>query len=142
MHFALVVLGKLPAAGGKIVDREVGRGQVRVLHERGQVGEPAGLFELPLLHVIADVNDVEARLAGGELDDGLLPLLLLRNDFGFDLDAGQVGELGGVFLQQLAARSLDQVGFDGGAGIFLPLHLGARGKSGEAECACRERSLQ
>ena len=84
-------------------------------------GEPAGLFELPLLHVIADVNDVEARLAGSEFDDRLLPLLLLRDDFGFDLDAGEVGKFGGVFLQQLAARPLDQVGFDGGAGVFLPL---------------------
>jgi len=83
MHLALVVLGKLQPAGGKIVHRKIGRGQVRVFHERGQVREPAGLFELPLLHVITDVNDVEARLAGRELDDGLLPLLLLRNDFGF-----------------------------------------------------------
>jgi len=48
--------------------------------------------------VIADVNDVKARLARGEFDDGLLPLLLLRNDLGFDLDAGEVGKFGGVFL--------------------------------------------
>ncbi len=142
MHFALVVLGKLPAAGGKIVHREVGRGQVRVFHERGEVREPAGLFELPLLHMVADVNDVEAWLAGSELDDGLLPLLLLRNDFGFDLDAGEVGEFGGVFLQELAARPLDQVGLDRGAGIFLPLHVGTRGKSGQAECGACECALQ
>ena len=65
-----------------------------------EVGEPAGLLELPLLHVIADMDDVEARLAGSELDDGLLALLLLGNDFRFDLDAGQFGEFRCVFLQQ------------------------------------------
>jgi len=92
--------------------------------------------------MITDVNDVEARFAGSELDDRLLSLLLLRNDFGFNLDAGEVGKLGRVFLQQLAARPLDQVGFDGGAGIFLPLHLGARGKSAKAECARGNCSLQ
>jgi hypothetical protein len=48
--------------------------------------------------VIADVNNVEARLAGREFDDGLLPLLLLRNDFGFNLDTGEVGKLRRVFL--------------------------------------------
>ncbi len=142
MHFALFILRKLPAAGGEIVDREIGRGQVRIFHERSQVREPSGLFELPLLHVIADVNDVEARLAGSELDHRLLPLLLLRNDFGFNLDAGEGGKLRCILLQQLAARPLDQVGFDGGAGIFLPLRLGTRGKSGEAKCGACECSLQ
>ena len=44
------------------------------------------------------MNDVEARSAGGELDDCLLPLLLFRNQFGFDLDAGEVGKFGGIFL--------------------------------------------
>ena len=72
----------------------------------------------------------------------LLTLLLLRNDFGFNLDAGEVGKFGRVFLQQFAARPLDQVGFDGGAGIFLPLHLGTGGKSGKAECARGNCSLQ
>ncbi len=142
MHFALVVLGELQTAGGKVVDREVGRGQVRVFHERGQVREPAGLFELPLLHVIADVNDIKTRLAGSQFDDGLLPLLLLRDDFGFDLDTGKVGELGRVFLQQFASWPLDQVGLDGGAGILLPLRLGARGKSGKAERSCRRGAGQ
>jgi hypothetical protein len=117
-------------------------GQVRVLHERGEVREPAGLFELPLLHVIADVDDIKTRLAGSQFDDGLLPLLLLRNDFGFDLDAGEFGKFGRILLQQLATRPLDQVCLDRGAGIFLPLRLGARGKSGETECGACECSLQ
>ena len=44
--------------------------------------------------------DVEARLAGGELDHGLLALLLLGDLLGPDLDAGQVGEFLVVLLQR------------------------------------------
>ena len=67
------------------------------------------------------MNDVEARLAGGEFDHGLLPLLLLGDLLRLDLDAGQLGELLDVFLQVVAARALGQDHFQLGAGIFLPL---------------------
>ena len=76
-----------------------------ILQVGREVGEPAGLLELPLLHVVAEVDDVEARAAGGQLDDGLLPLLLLRNDLGQHLDAGELGELRRVALQEVAARA-------------------------------------
>jgi len=48
------------------------------------------------------VDDVEARFARGEFDDDLLALLLLRNLLRFNLDAGQIGEFLGVFLQIVA----------------------------------------
>ena len=112
--------------------------------------QPAFL-ELPLLHVIAQMNDVEARLARGEFDHGLLALLLLGDLFRFDLDAREFGEFLDVLLQIVAARTLGEDHLELGAGIFLPLHLGARGKAGEAErtggrragqkCAARDRMI-
>ena len=133
MHRALVVLRELQTAGREILDLEIRRGQGRVLHEARQIGQPTGLLELPLLHMIAEMHDVEGGLAGGQLDDGFLALLLLRDQFGLDLDASQFGEFGGVFLQQFATRPLDQIGFDGGTRIFLPGRIGECGGGGDAE---------
>ena len=141
-HLPLVVLGVLQARGREVAFDEVRRGEVRVLHEAGDVGEPAALFELPLLHVIAQMNDVEARLAGGEFDHRLLALLLLGDLLRLDLDAGQFGEFLDVLLQIVAARTLGEDDLQLGAGIFLPLHLCARGKSSEAERAGGSRTGQ
>ena len=112
-----------------------------ILHVAGDIGEPAGLFELPLLHVIAHMNDVKARFSRGELDHGLLALLLLGDLFRLDLDAGELGKFLDVFLQIVAARPFCEDHLELGAGIFLPVHLGARGKSGEAKRA-RGRSAR
>ena len=127
----------MQAGGGEIALDEIGRGEGGVLHVARDVGEPAGLLELPLLHVIADVDDIEARLAGGELDHGFLPLLLLGNLLRFDLDAGQFGEFLDILLQIVAARSLGEDDLKLGAGVFLPLRLGRpRRQTGKAERAC------
>ena len=132
-HLPLVVLGVLQAGRRKIALDEIRRGEIRVLHVAGDIGEPAAFFELPLLHVIAQMNDVEARLARSEFDHGLLALLLLGDLLGFDLDAREFGEFLDVLLQIVAARTLGEDHLELGAGIFLPLHLCARGKASEAE---------
>ena len=134
-HLALVVLGVLQAGGREIALDEIGRGQRRILHEGRQVGEPAGLLELPLLHVIAEMDDVEARPSRGELDHAFLALLLLGNLLGLDLDTGELGEFLDVFLQIVAARSLGEDHLQLGPGVFLPVHLGARRQSRQAERA-------
>ena len=82
------------------------------------------------------MNDVEARLAGGELDHRLLALLLLGDLLGLDLDAGELGEFLDVFLQIVAARTLGEDHLELGAGVFLPVHLGARRRAGERIGAC------
>ena len=69
----------------------------------------------------------EARLAGGELDHRLLALLLLGDLLGLDLDAGERGKFLDVFLQIVAARALGEDHLEPGAGVFLPVHLGAGG---------------
>jgi hypothetical protein len=80
------------------------------------------------------VDEVEARLAGGELDHRLLALLLLGNLLGLDLDAGQVGEFLDVLLEVVAARSLGEDHLELGAGVFLPVHLrmGRKARQGKA----------
>jgi hypothetical protein len=141
-HLPLVVFGVLQAGGREVAFDQVGCGEVRVLQITGHVGEPAALLELPLLHVIAQMDHVKTRLARRQFDHGLLPLLLLGNLFRLDLDAGEVGKLLDVLLQVIAARTLGEDHLQLGAGVFLPLHFGARRKSGETECAGRERSGQ
>ena len=87
---------------------------------------------------IADVNDVKTRLAGGKFDHRFLALLLLGDLLRLDLDAGEVGEFLDVLLQIVAARALGEDHLELGAGIFLPLHFGARRQSGEGQRAgCR-----
>jgi hypothetical protein len=84
------------------------------------------------------VNDVEARFARSEFDHRLLTLLLFGDLFRFDLDAGEFGKFLDVLLQIVAARALGEDHLELGAGMFLPLHLGARRQSGEAQRAdCR-----
>ena len=134
-HLTLVVPGVLQARGREVALDEIRRGQRGVLHEGRQVGEPAGLLELPLLHVIAEMDDVEARPSRSQLDHHLLALLLLGNLLGFDLDAGELGELLDVFLQVVAARSLGEDHLELGPCVFLPVHLGARRQSRQAERA-------
>ncbi|MGY4361931.1 hypothetical protein ACVW0J_008424 [Bradyrhizobium sp. i1.7.7] len=124
-HLALVVLGVLQAGGREIALDEIGRRQRRILHEGRHVGQPAALLELPLLHVIAEMDDVEARPARGQLDHHFLALLLLGDLFGFHLDAGELGELLDVFLQVVAARTLGEDHLQLGPGVFLPVDLGA-----------------
>jgi len=83
------------------------------------------------------MDHVEARFPGSQLDDGLLALLLLRDLLGADLDASQLGELGDVLLHQIATRPFGENHLEIGPGEFLPLRLGARRKSCEAERASR-----
>ena len=122
-HLPLVVLRVGETRGREVAFDEIRRGQGRVLHERRDVGEPAGLLELPLLHVIGEVHHVEARLAGGKLDHALLALLLLGDLLRLDLDAGELGEFLDVLLEVIAARPLGEDRLELGAGIFLPVHL-------------------
>ncbi|MHC2232383.1 hypothetical protein ACVI8L_000722 [Bradyrhizobium diazoefficiens] len=88
------------------------------------------------------MDDVEAGPARGELDHDLLALLLLGDLLGFDLDAGEFGELLDVLLQVVAARTLGEDHLQLGPGIFLPVDLGARRQSGQAERASRCRAGQ
>jgi hypothetical protein len=53
-----------------------------------------------------DVGDVEGGRPRGELDDLLLALLLLRHLLRADLDAGELGELLLMLLEEIAARVL------------------------------------
>ena len=97
--------------------REIGEVEVRiderlVGHHRPDVVQPLVLAEQPLLHVIRDRDHVEARVARVELDDGLLPLLLLGDHLGADGDAGQVLEFLVILGEQVAARALDQEHLD------------------------------
>ena len=75
----------------------------------------------------ASISDVEGGGARGELDHRLLPLLLLRHLLRADLDAGHLGELALVLLQQVAARALGQQHLDLLAREALPVEaaLGA-----------------
>ena len=131
----------MKAGGREIAFDNIRSGQIRVLHVGRQIGEPARLLELALLHVIAEVDNVEARLARGQFDDDLLALLLFRYLLRFNLDAGQLSELAGVFLQVVAARSLGQDHFELRSGEFLPLRLGgARRKSREPHHSSRGRA--
>src|SRR2546423_8023611 len=88
------------------------------------------------------MNDVEARLAGRELDHGFLPLLLLGDLFRLDLDAGEVGEFLDVLLQIVAARPLGEDYLELGAGIFLPLRLAQRRTARKAERARGRRTRE
>ena len=88
------------------------------------------------------MDDVEARLAGGELDHGLLALLLLGDLLGLDLDAGEVGEFLDVLLQIVAARTLGEDHLQLGAGVFLPVHLRVCRKARNAERAGRRGAGQ
>ena len=92
------------------VERRVGEGFVG--DHRPQIGEPVILGELPFLNMVRQRDHVEARVAGIEFDDRLLPLLLLGNHFRSDNDAGQVLELLVKFGQQIATGTLDQKDFD------------------------------
>ena len=84
-------------ASAKSLSISAGIGERGILEEAADIGQPAALLELPLLHVIAQMHDIEARLAGAELDDRLLALLLFGRRLGIDLDAGQFLELGEIF---------------------------------------------
>src|SRR4029077_14077141 len=103
----------------------------------------AALLELTLLHMIADVDHVEARLSRGQFDDCLLALLLFRGLFRVDLDTGQILEFLLISLQRFTTRALDQINLDGGAGVFLPIDGGiSRPYASEARCAHPSRSSQ
>ena len=85
----------------------------------------------------------EARFAGGELDHGLLPLLLFGDLFRLDLDAREFGEFLDVLLKIVAARTLGEDHLELGAGIFLPLRLGrVRREFAEAKRARCHRASQ
>src|SRR6266436_4020638 len=89
------------------------------------------------------MDDVEAWLARDQFDDDFLALLLFRNLFRFNLDAGQLGEFLGVFLQIVAARSLGEDHFKLRAGEFLPLGFGgANRKSREPHHSGRSRARE
>ena len=86
--------------------------------------EPASLLELPLLHMEAQMHNVEARLTRGKFDHGLLALLLLWNGLRLDDDAGKLGEFFGMPLQEVTARALDQVCLELGASVLLVIDTG------------------
>ena len=109
------------AALGEVGEVEIRIHQRLVGHQRPHVVHPLVLAELALLHVIGKLDHVEARAAGIELDDGLLPLLLLGNHFGADGDARHVLEFLVVLGEQVAARALDQEDLDRLALEFLPV---------------------
>jgi hypothetical protein len=81
------------------------------------------------------MNDVEARLAGGELDHDLLALLLFGDLLGFDFDAGEFGKFLDVLLQIVAARAFGEDHFQLGAGIFLPREFGECAYAGQRQRA-------
>src|SRR4030095_920520 len=87
---------------------------------------PFVLAEEPLLHVIGNRDHIEARLAGVELDDCFLPLLLLGNHLGADRDAGHVLEFLVILGEQIAARALDEEHLDLLALEFLPVERAVR----------------
>jgi hypothetical protein len=102
------------------------------------VGQPIGLFELALLHVIANMHHVEARASRTEFDNGFLPLLLLRGLLGRNLNPRQVGEFLLVLLQNPTARAFDEVHPDLRAGEFLPVHIREGGRD-PAQTVCGSR---
>ena len=104
--------GVLEAALGEVGEVEIGRRHRLVVDERPQIGEPIVLRELALLHVIRQRDHVEAGVAGIELDDRFLALLLLGNHFGADLDAGHVLEFLVILGEQVSAWALDEQDFD------------------------------
>ena len=111
---------------------EVGRGERLVGDQRAQVGQPLAAAEQPLLRRLRDVAGVEARLAGRELDRELLPVLLLGNLLGADLDAGERRELGLVLLQHVVERALLQRDLDLLALEALPVEAASARTRGEA----------
>jgi len=88
------------------------------------------------------MHHIEARLARRKLDHAFLALLLLGDLLRLDLDAGKLGEFLDVLLEVIAARPLGEDRLELGAGIFLPVDLRMRGKSGKAERACRRGALE
>src|SRR4029078_1794167 len=98
-----------------------------VRHERAQVREPLAAPEQPFLRRLRDVARVEARLAGGELEGELLPVLLLGDLLGADLDAGERRELGLVLLKDVVERALLQRDLDLLAPEGLPGEAALRG---------------
>ena len=85
----------------------------------------------------ADVDDVEAGMAGGHLHRHLGALLLFGDLFEADLDAGEFLELRQVALDEVAARGELEVDLDALALALLPverrLGIGALHDSGGGE---------
>ncbi len=117
------ILGKCQTSACEIIFCKRCIGQRRVFQERIEVGKPAAFFKLALLNVIADMDDVEARATGSQLDHRLLALLLFRHLLGVHLDARQLFEFLLMLLKDFAARAFDEVYFKCGSGKFLPVDI-------------------
>ena len=87
--------------------------------------------------MVAQMHDVEARLAGAQLDHRLLALLLFRRRLGIDLDAGQLLELGEVFEKYFAARAFHQIDFERRAGKALPVDAGGSRPNAQRGCGAK-----
>ena len=95
---------------------------VGVGHMRGQVLDEALLVELRQPHLVGDV-DVEAAGARQRVEHELLADVVVRDRDELDLDAGGLGELGGVLLvERVVGRSRFHAGHDlAGCGERLPM---------------------
>ena len=103
-------------------------GAVSWPHRRsaGADQQPFALAEQPLLRRLRDVAGIEARLAGCKLDGELLPVLLLGNLLGPDLDAGQCRELRLELLQDVVEGAFLQRDLDLLALEALPVEAALR----------------
>ena len=128
---ATVGLRAVADAGlAEVVEGEVGSGHRRVLEQRVQVEHPLALPNQALLDVQRNLSDVETRIARGELDHGLLTLLLLGDYVGLDLDASEFLELLLVLGEDVGARTGDKQHAERLALVFLPVET-------TTGCCCR-----